>query len=115
MPRELKGPNPDTGAGRPARRKPNDGAGPDWLAEPFSDPIQETARQFAINLKTEIDRVYGDASGRHVAGQLHVDHNSLRKILNGISYPDLPFIVSMENAFGKKLWPDRRDETTSKR
>jgi hypothetical protein len=108
MARARKGPNPETGAGRPLRRQPNEGAGEDWLAEAFSDPMQETARLFAINLSSAIEKRYGTVSGRAAASNLGIDHQSLRKILSGISYPDLPFIVNVESRLDTKLWPDRR-------
>lgn len=107
MARERKGPNPETGAGRPWRRQPNDGAGENWLAERFTDPVQETARLFALNLQSAIEKEYGQVSGRTAATNLGLDHNSLRKILLGISYPDLPFIVNMEAKLNRKLWPGR--------
>lgn len=77
------------------------------MAEPFDDPIQETARRFAVNLQKAIEDRYGSASTRSVAGDLELDHNSLRKILAGFSYPDLVFIVKMESKFDKRLWPGR--------
>ena len=93
--------------GRRPRTRPNAGAGPDWLAEPFEDAIQETARRFVINLKSAIDSRFAGESGRTIAGILEVDHNSLRKILAGVSYPDLVFIVRMETKFDQRLWPGR--------
>lgn len=93
--------------GRPSRPAPNTGAGPDWLAEPFADPIPETARLFAYNLKTAIEAQYGARSPREVADALGIDHNSLRKVLAGKSYPDLVFIVKVETKLNKRLWPGR--------
>jgi hypothetical protein len=93
--------------GRPPRPAPNTGAGPDWLAEPFADPIPETARRFASNLKAAIQARYEAMSPREVAAALGVDHNSLRKVLAGNSYPDLVFIVKVETGLNKTLWPGR--------
>lgn len=93
--------------GRRPRTRPNAGAGSNWLADPFADPVQETARRFVINLQSAIDARFEGESGRTIAGILEVDHNSLRKILAGVSYPDLVFIVRMETKFNKRLWPGR--------
>ena len=98
---------PEKPKGRRPRPAPNTGAGADWLAEPFSDPIQETARRFAINLQKAIDSRFGGESTRTIATALDLDHNSLRKILAGFSYPDLVFNVKMESKFDKRLWPGR--------
>ncbi|WP_431246664.1 hypothetical protein [Leifsonia xyli] len=46
----------------------------------------------------------GDVSGREAAGRLGVDHNSLRKVLHGDTYPDLPFIANAEIKLAKRLW-----------
>ncbi|MFJ3490676.1 hypothetical protein [Leifsonia aquatica] len=108
MPPERKGPNPLTGAGRPARRPPNDGARGDWLDEKFLDPVQETARLFVVNLKTAIRRKHGDVSVHAAAELLNVDHKSLGRILSGASYPDLPFIVNLETKLECRLWPSRK-------
>lgn len=93
--------------GRPPRPAPNTGAGPDWLAEQFSDPVPETARLFASNLKAAVRERFGEMSPREVAAELGVDHNSLRKVLAGKSYPDLVFIVKVETKLNKRLWPGR--------
>lgn len=98
------------GGGRKPRPKPRAGvaADADWLAEPLDDVIQETARQFAINLSAAIHhRLGGGISGRKAAEHLGVDHNSLRRILSGDAYPDLVFIITAELALNKRLWPRR--------
>ncbi|MBB2967998.1 hypothetical protein [Leifsonia aquatica] len=93
--------------GRRPRPKPNAGAGQDWLAEPFLDPIQETARQFASNLDQAIKQRWGDVSGHTAAKNLGVDHNVLRRVLAGMSYPDLVFIARVELKLKRRVWPSR--------
>lgn len=77
------------------------------MDEEFTDPVQETARRFAVNLKSAIQKKYGNATVHAAADLLGINHKSLGKILSGVSYPDLPFIVNMETRLGRKLWPPR--------
>lgn len=92
--------------GRRPRPKPNHGAGADWLANPISDPIRETARQFVLNLNKAIHQKLPGESTREAARQIGVDHNSLRRIQSGDAYPDLVFMVKAEAALHQRLWPE---------
>ena len=102
VPRQPKRPRPVTGAGRPNRRQPDECAGEDWLAEPFDDQIEETARLFAINLRTAIDETLRAIRGRSAAEVLGIDHQPLRKVMLGNSYPNLPFIENAESKLKSK-------------
>jgi ribosome-binding protein aMBF1 (putative translation factor) len=94
--------------GRRPRPAPNAEADSHWIEQPQSDPVQEAARLFARNLRDAIEQRYPGHSGRSVAGQLGVDHNSLRRVLAGDTYPDLVFIVKAEGALNRRLWPSRK-------
>ena len=86
---------------RTPRPKPNDGAGAEWLVTERPDFVNEVARQFAINVRAAI----GDASIRSVADQAGLDHNTLRRVLLGETWPDLIVIAKLERHFQTQLWP----------
>jgi transcriptional regulator with XRE-family HTH domain len=86
---------------RTPRPKPNDGAGDGWPTVTQPDPINEIARRFVVNVRA----VMGDASIRSVAARADIDHNTLRKILRGDTWPDLVVIAKLERAYNKNLWP----------
>ncbi|GAA0430064.1 helix-turn-helix domain-containing protein [Leifsonia naganoensis] len=85
---------------RPHRPLPNAGDIDGWPTRKRSDPVSETARIFSNNLRAAIDgwgyRELGRAAG--------LDHNTIRKILAGESWPDLATIARLERVLGP-LWP----------
>jgi hypothetical protein len=87
---------------RPSRPNPNAGASDGWPNERFDDPIHETARQFVVNVR----QAMGDASIRATASAAGIDHNTLRYVLAGESWPDLIVISRLERSLGTRLWPD---------
>jgi hypothetical protein len=86
---------------RTPRPSPNEGGNGEWPTAKRADPIQEVARQFVLNVKAEM----ADASVRSVAKLAGLDHNTLRYVLAGDSWPDLIVIARLERHFGKPLWP----------
>lgn len=66
-----------------------------------SDPIQETARRLVLNIRTQM----GESSIRSVAMGAGLDHNVLRLVLAGESWPDLVTISKLERWCGADLWP----------
>lgn len=86
---------------RPPRPAPNAGDPEGWPTRKRDDPIQETARRLVLNIQEQI----GDSSIRSVAAGAGLDHNVLRLVLAGESWPDLITIAKLERWFGKDLWP----------
>ncbi|WP_290472745.1 helix-turn-helix transcriptional regulator [Leifsonia sp. 71-9] len=87
---------------RPPRPNPNAGSVETWPNTKLDDPIHETARQFVLNVR----KAMGDASVRATAGAAGIDHNTLRYVLSGESWPDLIVISRLERSLGVRLWPD---------
>jgi len=87
---------------RPKRLTPNDGAGAEWLVTERPDPVQEVARQFVLNVREAM----GDMSVRALGRFVGLDHNTLRKILSGDSWPDMIVVARLEIAFQRPLWPE---------
>lgn len=81
---------------------PNDGAGAEWLVTERPDPLQEVARQFVLNLR----EVAGDLSARAIGRIAGIDHNTMRKVLSGDSWPDMIVVAKLEIAFQRQLWPE---------
>lgn len=86
---------------RPPRPAPNAGDVDGWPSKRRPDPIHETARRFVLNVIEQI----GEASIRSVARQAGLDHNVLRLVLAGESWPDLVTIAKLERWCGEDLWP----------
>ncbi|GAA2056771.1 hypothetical protein GCM10009820_17390 [Leifsonia soli] len=86
---------------RPHRPAPNAGDTEGWPHTERDDPIQETARRLVLNLRVQM----GEASIRSVAMNAGMDHNVLRLVLSGDSWPDLVTIAKLERWFGVTLWP----------
>lgn len=87
---------------RPERRKPKD-FGDGWPDAVIEDPIGETARRFAANLRAAM----GADSLRAAAARCDVSHATLLAILAGTSWPDLETIAKLERGLGADLWPGR--------
>jgi hypothetical protein len=96
-------PNPATltDMPRPPRPAPNAGDTDGWPARIREDPIQETARRFVNNVLNQM----GDSSIRSIASQAGIDHNVLRLVLAGESWPDLITIAKLERSLQAELWP----------
>lgn len=83
------------------KREPPANLVPGWPDSPASDLIAETARQFALNLRTALD----GCSLRQAAERTGVDHTVIADILNGSTWPDLHTIARLEEGLGVGLWP----------
>lgn len=85
---------------RPLRPPPNAGDVEGWPLRVCTDPLQETARRLVVNIRQRM----GDASIRSVARDADLDHNVLRLVLAGESWPDLITIAKLERTLGE-IWP----------
>ncbi|WP_191966696.1 helix-turn-helix domain-containing protein [Microbacterium testaceum] len=61
----------------------------------------ETARLLVLEL---VDAM-GERSVRSLAKEADLDEKTLRKIIAGLSWPDLRTIARLEKATGRKLYP----------
>lgn len=86
---------------RPPRPAPNAGDIDGWPTRRRADPIQETTRRLVINIQAQI----GDRSVRSVAAAAGLDHNVLRLVLSGHSWPDVITVAKLERWCGEDLWP----------
>lgn len=86
---------------RPSRPAPNAGDSDGWPSTPRPDAVSETARRLVVNV---LERM-GDASIRSVAREANLDHNVLRTMLSGETWPDLVTIAKLEQTLGP-VWPD---------
>lgn len=73
---------------------------PGWPNHPSADPVGEAARRFALNLQTAI----GDKPVRAVARDAGIDDGTIRKILQGKSWPDLRTIWKLESSLETQLY-----------
>lgn len=96
---------PDPMTRRP-RATPAELAPEPWPDRPSEDPVAEAVRQFVVRLKAEI----GERSVRSVAAMAGVDQNALRRLLLGMTWPDLATLARLELALQADLWarPDDR-------
>jgi len=85
---------------RPSRPAPNAGDIEGWPWRERPDRVSETARQLVLNIRERM----GEASIRSVARNASVDHNVLRTVLAGETWPDLVTIAKLEQSLGA-LWP----------
>lgn len=77
----------------------------DWPERVASDPVVETARQVAFNLR----QAKGDRSARDVGAVCNVDHTTVLAILNGAVWADLRTLARLEVGLGVGLWPRGRN------
>lgn len=85
---------------RPIRPTPNAGDPDGWPWEERTDPVAETARRLVVNIRQRM----GDSSIRATARAANIDHNVLRTVLAGESWPDLITIAKLEQSIGS-VWP----------
>lgn len=71
-----------------------------WPDGPLTDPVGEAARRFALGLKSAI----GERSVREVARAAGLDEGTIRKILQGESWPDLRTIWKLESSLETQLY-----------
>lgn len=72
-----------------------------WPDAVIDEHDAETARQFVLNLRAAL----AGRSVRSVAKDAGIDDKTIRKILAGLSWPDLRSIARLEQATGKALFP----------
>lgn len=72
----------------------------DWPRAVIEQHEAETARLFVLQL---LDAMHG-RSVRSLARDAGLDEKSLRKIIAGVSWPDLRTIARLENTTGRKLF-----------
>lgn len=85
---------------RTPRATPAELAPAPWPAHATDDPVAEAVRQFVLRLQAEI----GDRSVRSVAAMANVDQNALRRLLLGLTWPDLATLARLELALNADLW-----------
>ena len=84
-----------------ARDKPFMLAPAPWPDVPSDDPLGESSRQLALNLRAAI----GAEKLRSVAARTSVGHPTLLNILNGRVWPDFRTVVNLERGLQVSLWP----------
>lgn len=88
---------------RPVRPTPADLC-PNWPAGPAPDPVTDTVRRFADNLRIAV----GDRSLRAIETVTGVDHSVTAAILNGTTWPDTLTLARLEHGLATNLWPRTR-------
>lgn len=86
---------------RPPRPAPNDGDVEGWPWKERPDPISETCRRLVVNIREQM----GSTTIRALGRDANIDHNTLRTVLAGETWPDLITIAKLEQTLGP-LWPD---------
>lgn len=86
--------------GRPERKTPAElVAG--WPDEVAVDPVVETARRLALNLRGALT----GTSVRDAARAAEVNYTTVYAILNGTTWPDLMTLARLEAGLDADLWP----------
>ncbi|WP_157696857.1 helix-turn-helix transcriptional regulator [Leifsonia sp. 21MFCrub1.1] len=96
---------------RPPRPNPNAGAEDTWPDQQLDDPVHETARQFVLKVRDAM----ASSSIRSTATLAGIDHNTLRHVLAGESWPDLIVISRLERALGTRLWPETVERSSRRK
>ena len=65
--------------------------------------------RYAQELARSLHEAIGPLSLRYVARRAKLDHTTIAAVLSGSRWPDLVTIAKLEQALGKRLWPDLVD------
>ena len=72
-----------------------------WPDEVAADPVVETARRLAMNLRGAL----AGRSVRDAARAAEVDYTTVYAILNGTTWPDVMTLARLEAGLDADLWP----------
>jgi hypothetical protein len=90
--------------GMQERARPVELAPAPWPDVASGDPVGESARIFAVNLRAAL----GVRSVRSVAADAGLSHVTLLNVLAGRVWPDLATIARLERSLGVPIYPKWR-------
>jgi hypothetical protein len=90
--------------GMQSRARPVELAPAPWPDVTSGDPLGESARILAVNLRAAL----GDRSVHSAAGDAGISHVTLLNVLAGRAWPDLATVARLELSLGVPIYPKSR-------